>query len=133
MTCELFPWLRSMVPGAFSCTFAAMLSTLFSFCASFFSSASTAAGVSKVLVSSSGMVVAAKMLGKIKTVTQIICIVVMLVEPVLDRVIVYFAPGYPLAGVCPLSWAFVGVMTLFTLLSGIDYLKNGLKHISTDK
>lgn len=86
-----------------------------------------------VLVSSSGMVVAAKMLGKIKTVTQIICIVLMLVEPVLDWLIVYLAPGYPLAGVCPLSWAFVGVMTLFTLLSGIDYLKNGLKHISTDK
>ena len=86
-----------------------------------------------VLVSGSGIVVAAKKLGKIKTVTQIMCIVLMLVEPVLDWLIVYFAPGYPLAGVCPLSWAFVGVMTLFTLLSGIDYLKNGLKHISTDK
>ena len=86
-----------------------------------------------VLVSSSGMVVAAKMLGKIKTVSQIACIVFMLVEPVVDYLIVRAAPGFPLAGVWPLSWTFVGIMTLFTLLSGIDYLKNGLKHISTDK
>ena len=39
-----------MVPGAFSCTLAEMLSTLFSFEASFFSSVSMAAGVSKVPV-----------------------------------------------------------------------------------
>ena len=50
MTCALFPCERSMVFGAFSCTFAEMLSTLFSRLASFFSSASMAAGVSKVLV-----------------------------------------------------------------------------------
>jgi hypothetical protein len=39
-----------MVPGALSCTLAEMLSTLFSFDASFFSSASMAAGVSNVPV-----------------------------------------------------------------------------------
>ena len=53
MTWALFPCERSIEPGAFSCTFAAMLSTLFSLAASFFSRASTAAGVSKVEVNTS--------------------------------------------------------------------------------
>ena len=86
-----------------------------------------------VLVSSCGMVLAANMLGKTKTVAEIVCIVCMLVEPVVDRQIVRSNPDAAAAGVYPLSWVFVGLMTLFTLLSGIDYLKNGLKHIATDK
>ena len=86
-----------------------------------------------VLASSSGMVLAANMLGKTKTVAEIVCIVCMFVEPVVGRSVVPSRPDLPSIGVWPLSWVFVGLMTFFTLLSGICYLKNGLKHISPDK
>ncbi len=82
-----------------------------------------------VLVSSNGMVVAAKMLGKIKTVSQIICICTVLIEPL----VLSFLPAFLPVGVYPLSYVTVGVMLLFTLWSGIDYLKGGWKHIASDK
>ena len=83
-----------------------------------------------VLASSSGRRLPSNMLGKTKTVAEIVCIVCMFVEPV---VIVTAHLDFPLADVYPLSWVFVSLMIFFTLLSGIDYLKNGLKYISSDK
>ena len=83
-----------------------------------------------VLASSSGRRLPSNMLGKTKTVAEIVCIVCMFVEPV---VIVNAHLDFPLADVYPLSWIFVSLMIFFTLLSGIDYLKNGLKYISSDK
>ena len=83
-----------------------------------------------VLASSSGRRLPSNMLGKTKTVAEIVCIVCMFVEPV---VIVNAHLDFPFADVYPLSWVFVSLMIFFTLLSGIDYLKNGLKYISSDK
>lgn len=85
-----------------------------------------------VLVNVSGEVVAANMLGKIKTVSQIVCICVLFIEPLVDALITHFAGDWALAGVYPLSWFTVGVMLLFTVWSGANYLRGGWKHISTD-
>ena len=85
-----------------------------------------------VLVNSSGEVVAAKMLGKIKTVCQIASICFLFIEPLVDALISHFAPRYFLAQVYPLSYFFIGLMLIFTLWSGFDYIKGGWKHISTD-
>jgi phosphatidylglycerophosphate synthase len=81
-----------------------------------------------VLVNVSGEVVAANMLGKIKTVSQIISICVLFIEPLVNALI----GGYALDTVYPVSFFFVGVTLIFTVLSGANYLKGGWKHISTD-
>ena len=86
-----------------------------------------------VLVGSSGMVVAAKMLGKIKTVSQIVCICTLLIEPFIDLLLCHLAPDYFFAHFYPLSWLTVAVMLVFTLWSGIDYLKGGWKYIASNK
>jgi phosphatidylglycerophosphate synthase len=68
------------------------------------------------------------MLGKIKTVSQIISICVLFIEPLVNALI----GGYALDTVYPVSFFFVGVTLIFTVLSGVNYLKGGWKHISTD-
>ena len=78
-----------------------------------------------VLVNVSGEVVAANMLGKIKTVSQIVCICVLFIEPLLGELLDIFALGI-------LSYVTVGVMLIFTVWSGVNYLKGGWHLISTD-
>jgi phosphatidylglycerophosphate synthase len=85
-----------------------------------------------VLVNVSGEVVAANMLGKIKTVSQIISICVLFIEPLVNALVLHLAGEYALATVYPVSFFFVGVTLIFTVLSGVNYLKGGWKHISTD-
>ena len=65
-----------------------------------------------VVNNASGIVVAASMLGKIKTNTQIVCVCCMILEPVL----------LPFLGNL-LSFLSCIVMTVFTLWSGFSYLK----------
>ena len=73
----------------------------------------------------SGEVIAANMLGKIKTVTQMACILLVLLEPAAQ----YFiesalggAENYALHNVFPLSIVTTVLMAVFTLWSGIAYL-----------
>ena len=85
-----------------------------------------------VLVNASGEVVAANMLGKIKTVSQIFCICMLFIEPMADRLIRSLTGGYALAGIYPVSYVLVAVMLIFTVWSGANYIKGGWKFISTD-
>ena len=85
-----------------------------------------------VLVNTSGQVVAAKMLGKIKTVCQMVSICFLFIEPLVDALICYLEPTFFFAHVFPLSYFFIALMLVFTILSGFDYIKGGWKHISTD-
>ena len=85
-----------------------------------------------VLVNSTGTVVAAKMLGKIKTVSQIACICMLMIEPLVDALITHLAGDWFLAGVYPISLALIAVMTVFTLWSGLDYIRGAWGSISTD-
>ena len=85
-----------------------------------------------VLVNANGKVVAANMLGKIKTVCQIACICVLFVEPLIEALVLHLGGGGALVGVYVASYVTVGLMLLFTLLSGFFYIKDGIKYISTD-
>lgn len=74
-----------------------------------------------------GVVIAASSLGKIKTVTQIICICTVLLEPVL------FFWFKPFAEWHILTYVTIVLMIIMTLWSGIDYIKSYWSHISPNE
>ncbi len=78
-----------------------------------------------VVAGNSGIVVAASLLGKIKTVSQMVGTVAIIVEPML------FLPIFTEYHV--LSYASMAVMAFATLFSGIDYLKAYLPYINSNK
>lgn len=85
-------------------------------------------GLRLIVVSSNGQVIAANKLGKIKTVTQIVCILSVLLEPVIEAVLLRIFDSYALAGVYPLSLVTTVVMIFFTVWSGAAYLW-GCRHM----
>lgn len=80
-----------------------------------------------IVSNNSGIVIAAAWLGKVKTVTQILCIITVLLEPVVAPSIPLFAK-YHLA-----SYIMIILMTVMTLWSGIDYMKAYWKHLDPTK
>ena len=76
-----------------------------------------------VVAGKSGIVVAASMLGKLKTVSQMAGTVIIIIEPIIP----YFNETHIL------SYVMMGVMTFTTLFSGLDYLKAYLPYIDTNK
>lgn len=85
-----------------------------------------------VASSAAGIVVAANMLGKIKTVTQIIYILCALLEPVIFEIIDIIAnPGWTDFHI--LTYASMLTMTVFTIWSGINYLKSYWKYLDPNK
>ena len=85
-------------------------------------------GVYKRLVAANkaGKVIAAAWLGKIKTTTQMICILVIFLEPVI-------LPFKPFCEWHILSFVTMAAMTVMTLWSGIDYLVKYWEYIGTAK
>ena len=75
-----------------------------------------------VVAGKSGIVVAASILGKIKTVSQMVGTVVLIVEPVIP----FFSENHIL------SYTVMGIMAFTTLFSGLDYLKAYLPYIDTN-
>ena len=71
----------------------------------------------RVLAAGAKVDIAAKYIGKIKTVSQMVCITSVIVEPLLGRIeaLSFFAH-------LPLTYHTTAVMLIFTLWSGIDYL-----------
>ena len=78
-----------------------------------------------VVAGKSGIVVAASILGKIKTVSQMIGTVAIILEPILYFKI--FTEHHLLSYVC------MAVMAFTTIFSGIDYLKAYMPHIDSNK
>ena len=76
-----------------------------------------------VVAGKSGIVVAASMLGKIKTVSQMVGTVVLIVEPIIP----FFSANHIL------SYACMAIMAFTTLFSGIDYLKAYMPYIDSNK
>lgn len=76
-----------------------------------------------VVAGKSGIVVAASSLGKIKTVSQMVGTVIILIEPMIP----YFCDNHILSYIC------MGVMAFTTLFSGLDYLKAYLPYINSNK
>ena len=76
-----------------------------------------------VVAGKSGIVVAASWFGKIKTVSQMVGTVIILIEPMIP----YFCDNHILSYVC------MGIMAFTTLFSGLDYLKAYLPYINSNK
>ena len=83
-----------------------------------------------VASSSGGVVIAANMLGKAKTVTQIIAICAAIIEP-----LIYSALGitdwpslYP-----PITFVTTTIMTILTIISGINYITGAWKYLDPQK
>ena len=78
-----------------------------------------------VAAGQSGVVIAASFFGKLKTVSQIAGILVIILEPLFWEV-------YG-AAICPASYVMMALMTLTTLASGIDYLRAYLPALDLGK
>ena len=83
-----------------------------------------------VVSGSSGIVVAANMLGKIKTCVQIACVVICILERA-----IYAALANPpeFAEYLPASLALSVLMLVFTLWSGINYIASYWKYMDPEK
>ena len=79
-----------------------------------------------VAAGKSGLVIAASWLGKVKTTTQMVCIVAILLEPVI-------LPWKAFREYHVLSYFTIAAMTVMTLWSGIDYLKKYWKFLDPGK
>ena len=76
-----------------------------------------------VVAGNSGIVVAASPLGKLKTISQMIGTVVIIVEPLIP----FFGENRIL------SYVFMAIMAFTTVFSGLDYLFAYLPHIDSNK
>ena len=88
---------------------------------------------------SSNVVLAANILGKVKTVTQIVAISTVFLEPVLQwiaKLIVEAVTGNTIAwryDILPLTWVTVALSLVMTLWSGIAYIKGYWKYLDPQK
>ena len=80
-----------------------------------------------IIAGKDGLVIAASMLGKIKTTTQMICISTILLEPVI------FGSFAPFGEQHILSYVTIALMTIMTLWSGVDYIVRYWKFIDPNK
>jgi CDP-diacylglycerol--glycerol-3-phosphate 3-phosphatidyltransferase len=86
-----------------------------------------------VVSGSSGIVVAANMLGKIKTVTQIVCVCTVILEPLIYTLpFMSFLPVWWVDAL-PLTYLSIVVMAVFTAWSGIHYLAAYWKYLDPQK
>ena len=76
-----------------------------------------------VVAGKSGIVVAASMLGKLKTVSQMVGTVIIILEPLIPVV----CDNHILSYIC------MAIMAFTTLFSGIDYLRAYMPYIDTNK
>ncbi|MBR6917559.1 MAG: CDP-diacylglycerol--glycerol-3-phosphate 3-phosphatidyltransferase [Clostridia bacterium] len=79
----------------------------------------------RLVVASKNVVVAAGILGKIKTVSQMICITLIILEPVILPASLYESHI--------IVYVMTGIMTVMTLWSGIDYFVKYGKYITAEK
>lgn len=68
------------------------------------------------------VVIAANYLGKVKTVSQIVCVLVILLEPI----VILNSTGW-------LSYAMIIIMTIMTIVSGMNYFKAYIPLLDTNK
>ena len=92
-----------------------------------------------VASNASNVVLAANMLGKIKTVTQIVAISTVFLEPVVQwitKLVAEAIVGHSLAwryDILPLTWISVALSLVMTLWSGIAYIKGYWKYLDPEK
>lgn len=88
---------------------------------------------------SSSVVLAAAMIGKIKTVTQIVAISSAFLEPVLQWIVKLIAEAVSDGTIAwrydimPITWAAFALSLVMTVWSGIDYIKTYWKYLDPEK
>ncbi len=92
----------------------------------------------RLVLRGSGVVLAADILGKVKTVFQIIFIMTALLEPILWYVIsliIPFSAGFAafIANYPPLTLATMACTLVFTVASGINYFAKNAQHLDPEK
>ena len=90
------------------------------------------ASIRLVASTTGGVVVPANMLGKIKTVTQMACILLGLLEPIVHD-LVGRAVEFSFKGFYFVTYAVAAVAIVFTVISGIVYLKAYWKYLDPQK
>lgn len=83
-------------------------------------------GIRLLAVQGDGKVIAANFLGKVKTVSQILCICSVIIEPLIYEGV--GADGF-MATYMPISYVTTACMLVFTVWSGINYIAAGAKYI----
>lgn len=85
----------------------------------------------RMIAASKGEVIAARMIGKVKTVTQMVAIIYIMFEPLLIRIFGLAYNGYPLetSAVTIIGDVLFGICVIMTIVSGIDYLIKGKKYL----
>ena len=91
------------------------------------------ASIRLIASTKANVVVAANMLGKVKTVSQIVCIILALIEPVAHTVIGKLAPDFFFGGFYALTYATTLVAIVFTVWSGINYITQCWKYLDPEK
>ena len=86
------------------------------------------ASIRLITAKNANIVVAANILGKVKTVQQIVCVMAALLEPVLARIDFLFFLGY-----YPITIAASAVALVMTVWSGIFYITKYWKYLDKNK
>lgn len=92
-----------------------------------------------VVSTGEGIVIAANYLGKIKTVSQIVAISTVFLEPVVQRIVRWIAEmivGKPLlwrTDVIPLTYLSIAFCLVMTVWSGVNYIKSYWKYLDPQK
>lgn len=71
----------------------------------------------RALAANANVVIAAKYIGKVKTVSQMVCVSTVIIEPLLARI-----EALSFLHALPLTYLTTAIMLVFTLWSGIDYM-----------
>ncbi|MCR4689208.1 MAG: CDP-diacylglycerol--glycerol-3-phosphate 3-phosphatidyltransferase [Saccharofermentans sp.] len=85
----------------------------------------------RMIAASKGEVIAARMIGKAKTVTQMIAIIYLMFEPLILKITGLGFEGYPVSvnAVTVIGDVLLYICVIMTLISGIDYLIKGKAYL----
>ncbi len=85
----------------------------------------------RMIAAAKGEVIAAKMIGKIKTVTQMVALIYLMFEPLLMKITGSGFDGYPLrvCAVTVIGDVLFGICVIMTIVSGVDYLIKGKQYL----
>ena len=86
----------------------------------------------RMIAAANNDVIAARMLGKVKTATQMVAITYLMFEPLLLKIFGFGFNGYATLGINPVTIAgdvLLGISMVMVAYSGVDYLIKGKKYL----
>ena len=86
-----------------------------------------------VVSTGSNIVIAANNLGKIKTVSQIVAICTVFIEPVLQWIVRLIFKADWRTDIVPLTWLTIAFMIFMTVWSGVNYIMAYWKYLDPEK